>query len=187
MFAPTRVLRARGGKRPIRAVMTAIILTAFFPGRVHLDAALSALSSMGFRREHISVLPKDVRHSSELGLLAGSKISHGAALGAITGGTILTIVGAALTGGVILLPKFGGVLVGPVVGALAGLGLGSLIGLIAGAIFGMQIPEFEALYLDNAIATGGSVLSVRCPADLAITIERILMDSGAARLRRSKA
>jgi hypothetical protein len=158
------------------------IITAFFPGRLDADAALERLSAMGVAHRDVSFIPKTVNRPDDIGLRTGTKACKGAALGGVIGGALGAFAGALSAAGAIVLPSLGTVLAGPLVAALAAAGALGTIGGLVGALAGARVPEFEATYLADAVAMGGSIIGVRCAVERKASIEDALETSGARRI-----
>jgi hypothetical protein len=164
--------------------MKARICTAFFPIRTAAEDACVRLCALGIARDELSILPKQVDHPSGVGIALGTKAAEGAAIGTVLGTIFCGAAGAVAAGGAILVPAFGSVLVGPIVAGLAAAGVGAAIGAVIGAAVGLRIPEYEATYLDDAIAIGGALITVRCEASSSQRIEHVLRESGGLHIRR---
>ena len=102
------------------------------------------------------------------GIEEETKLSEGAALGALFGGAAvvlivgLTAVGIVATGGMGLLAS------GPLVAALAG------AGATLGTVIGAAIPEHEVKYSEDAIKKGSVLVGVKYNSDNEDLIKDVL-------------
>jgi hypothetical protein len=159
------------------------VITAFFPQRNQAEHAIAELSSIGVATDSMSLLPRHIGHRDDLALHARTKAAEGAALGGLLGGAVGAFAGALAAGGSLVAPVLGMVVAGPAVAALAAAGALGALGTVVGALLGARVPGYEARYLDDALAASGALLAVRCLGDGWMTIERVLSESGARRVR----
>lgn len=159
------------------------VITAFFHRRTEAEGAFARLVSLGVAADSMSLLPRQIGHRDDLALRARTKVAEGAALGGVIGGALGAFAGAIGAGGSVIAPVLGLVVAGPFVAALATAGAIGALGTLVGAIAGARVPGYEARYFDDALAASGALLAVRCLGDGWATIERVLEDSGARRVR----
>ena len=134
-----------------------------YQNRSHVESAVHALRTAGFRSTDISVLfadnvgTKDFAH--EKGTKAPEGATAGGGTGALLGGTLGWLAGI----GAITIPGIGPFLAaGPIVAAFAGAGAGGAVGALTGGLIGLGMPEYEAKRYEGRIKKGGILLSVHC-------------------------
>jgi len=145
--------------------------------------AVTGLLSVGFRREHITVVTSDPRkaaifhefeHQEPAGANTPAAVAAGGAIGATLGSVATGAVGVA-TGGIPLIVAGG-------IGLMAGAGWGSFIG----AMLTRGIEKEAANFYDQEVQRGKLLVTVdECPCEGGPTLqdaERILAEAGAAPL-----
>lgn len=146
------------------------MLTGMFRDRETTEGAYNSLRERGYNDDEINVLTSEDTRTKYWGenpdTEIGSKALEGTGVGAIAGGTLGAILGAAAAVGTnLVVPGLGLVIAGPIAAALAGAGAGGLTGGIAGALIGWGIPEERAKFYEGGIREGGTVLGVTPRSD----------------------
>src|SRR5262249_17309269 len=125
------------------------------------------LLTRGYTAAEINVLMSDATRTAYLAEEKSGRHDAGnmAVAGVATGGAVGPAVGATLgaiaTMGInLVLPGFGLIVAGPIVGALAGGGAGAVAGGVIGGLVGLGIPESNAKAYETALREGGVVLGV---------------------------
>ena len=134
-----------------------------FRNRAHVESAVDALISNGFRSEDVSVLMPENMGTKDFAAEKNTKAPEGATTGAGTGAVVGGTLGLLAGIGALAIPGLGPfIAAGPIMGALAGAGTGGVVGGIIGALVGMGIPEYEAKRYEGMIKEGKILLSVHC-------------------------
>lgn len=129
----------------------------------HVESAVDALRTEGFRNTDISVLFPDNKGTKDFAHEKNTKAPEGTAAGATSGAVAGGALGWLVGIGALAIPGVGPfIAAGPIVAALAGMGAGGAVGGLIGALIGMGIPEYEAKRYEGRIKTGGILLSVHC-------------------------
>ncbi len=164
------------------------LVTGIFRSRAMADAALDALTRMGYPRESISVLMSDATRTKEFAIETGTKAASGLGVGGVVGGAVgATLAAIAAVGTSIALPGLGLVVAGPVAAALAGAGAGGAAGGLIGALVGAGIPERRAKVYDTELRNGGILIGVEAEeGEEADRVEDALEDVGARHVRQEK-
>ena len=152
-----------------------------YPTRGTAEECVDALRRAGFRNTDISALFPDNAGTKDFAFEKNTKAPEGAATGA-TGGVVIGGVLGWLAGiGMLAIPGIGPLLAaGPIVAALAGAGAVGVAGGIVGALVGMGIPEYEALRYEGRVKHGGILMSVHCDDTHWVNrAEEILKSTGA--------
>jgi len=144
------------------------MVTGVFRSRYDAQCSHEWLLTRGYTAQEINVLMSDATRTAYLADEKRGRQDAGnmAMAGVATGGAVGTAVGATLgaiatVGSInLLLPGFGLVLAGPVVGALAGGGAGAIAGGVIGGLVGLGIPESNAKAYETALREGGVVIGV---------------------------
>jgi Protein of unknown function (DUF3341) len=127
------------------------------------EYAVDALRAEGFRNTDVSVLFPENKGTKDFAVEKNTKAPEGTAAGATTGVVVGGVLGWLAGIGALAIPGVGPfIAAGPVMAALAGVGVGGAVGGIAGALIGMGIPEYEAKRYEGRIKDGGILLSVHC-------------------------
>lgn len=162
------------------------VITGLFNTPAAASSAVRLLESRGVSSSDISLVAAEGTRRDSFGIETKSKAAEGAAIGAGLGGAVgaliagLTTVGAIATGGVGLL------VAGPLVAALAGAGAGAAAGGAVGTVVGLNIPENEIKFYDEAFRKGSVLVGVQChSADDEETIESALKSAGATKVSRA--
>jgi hypothetical protein len=137
-----------------------------YPDRTHVEEAVDALRTAGFRGEDISVLFQENQGTKDFAHEKNTKAPEGATTGGIVGGISGGVLGW-LTGiGALAIPGLGPLIAaGPIVAALAGVGAMGAVGGIIGGLAGLGVPEYEAKRFEGRIKQGGALMSVHCDDD----------------------
>jgi hypothetical protein len=161
------------------------IVTGMLRTPAEAEAAVERIMKLGYRREDISIMMSEATLRRHFTIEEGTQAAAGAGLGGVLGGAVgAALAAVAALGTSLVFPGIGLVVAGPIAAALAGAGAGGATGGLIGALVGAGIPEQRARAYETGLA-GGSILvgaEARSDAD-ADQIERILEDSGAARIR----
>ena len=121
----------------------------------HLPADMNLICGS---KEQAAALKQEYAHSSAGG--TGAVIGAGA--GAVLGGATAFLLGLAA----FAVPGLGPVLAaGTITAAIAGANVGAVAGGLAGGLVGLGIAQKDAYTYEQAIARGGTLLSVRTAAD----------------------
>jgi hypothetical protein len=131
----------------------------YFRDRASADRAYDALKGAGFDSDDISVLGRGREGGKGL---AGDDHDVSAGEGAVTGGIVGLLLGAAA----MLIPGIGPIVaVGPLSAALAGAVTGGVtgaaVGGITGALVDAGVPDEEARYYNDRFQAGGYLVTVR--------------------------
>jgi len=134
-----------------------------FATRTAAEEAVDALRSAAFRNTDISVLFPDNAGTKDFAVEHHTKAPEGTAAGAASGVVIGGVLGWLAGIGLLAIPGIGPLLAaGPLVAALAGAGAAGTVGGMVGALVGMGIPEYEAKRFEGRVKSGGILLSVHC-------------------------
>src|SRR6201988_1731564 len=127
------------------------------------EYGVDSLRTEGFRNTDISVLFPENKGTTDFAVEKNTKAPEGTAAGATKGVVIGGVLGGLAGIGALAIPGVGPfIAAGPIVAALAGVGVGGAVGGIAGALIGMGIPEYEAKRYEGRVKSGGILLSVHC-------------------------
>lgn len=139
-----------------------ITAVGVFHDRIHAEHAVTELQASGFQPEQIGFLipGEDEKIEPHPNQEPGSRAEAGAEVGAVVGGTLGGLVGAALA--TCIIPGVGpviagGLLVGAVEAALAGVAEGGILG----ALIGMRIPEEKARQCHAEFHSGRTLVTVQ--------------------------
>lgn len=156
---------------------------AFGIYQTYADAeyAVDALRAEGFRNTDVSVLFPENKGTKDFAVEKNTKAPEGTAAGASTGVVVGGVLGWLAGIGALAIPGIGPLIAaGPIVAALAGVGVGGAVGGITGALIGMGIPEYEAKRYEGRVKDGGILLSVHCDdRDWTLKAKQILQRTGA--------
>jgi hypothetical protein len=156
---------------------------AFGIYQTYADAeyAVDALRSEGFRNTDVSVLFPENKGTKDFAVEKNTKAPEGTAAGATTGVVVGGVLGWLAGIGALAIPGVGPLIAaGPIMAALAGVGVGGAVGGITGALVGMGIPEYEAKRYEGRVKDGGILLSVHCDdRDWTLKAKQILQRTGA--------
>jgi hypothetical protein len=128
-----------------------------FEDRILAEHALDSLHQAGFSDDDIGFVVRD---------LATADINHvtiqrDTATGAVGGGVVGGLLGAAVA---LLIPGLGPALAGGILAVtLGGVALGAVAGSFAGALTGFGVPEEEAIYYQNELEIGRTIITVNAP------------------------
>ncbi len=158
-----------------------------FKSKRAAENCFDALLAAGYSSAEINVMMSDktrARDFSALETAKGSKAGSHVADGAGVGGAVGTVVGASLAaiaavGTSLALPGLGLVIAGPIAAAIAGAGAGAVTGGAIGGLIGLGITEQNAQRYNEALASGGVVLSVQTHiADDATEVRNLMVKYG---------
>ncbi|MDX2148282.1 MAG: hypothetical protein SFZ23_12245 [Planctomycetota bacterium] len=138
------------------------VVTGLFNSPAAATSAVRSLESRGVGADQISLMASDSTKKEDFGIETKTKVGEGAAIGAGLGGAVgallagLTTVGAIASGGIGLIAA------GPLVAALAGAGAGAATGGVIGSLVGLNIPENEIKFFQDALQKGSVLVGVTC-------------------------
>lgn len=146
------------------------------------DYEVEALEMAGKRPGTRKSAHRNVDDSAEE-IVAGNAAGDMAVEGVAIGGSIGTAVGATLAaiaavGTSLVIPGLNLVIAGPIMAALAGGGAGALSGGLIGGLVGLGIPEQDAEVYNQALRTGGVVMSVAVHHAEASAVQALLIEQG---------
>ena len=149
--------------------------------RIHAEEGVDALRQAGFRNTDISALFPDNQGSKDFAHEKNTKAPEGTTTGAASGVVVGGVLGWLAGIGLLAIPGIGPLLAaGPIVAALAGAGAVGVVGGVVGALVGLGIPEYEAKRYEGRIKSGSILLSVHCESsDWVARAEKILKNTGA--------
>jgi hypothetical protein len=130
---------------------------------VEAENLVTALKTVGFVDNEISVLFPDKEGSKDFAHNNSTKAPEGAVTGASTGGVIGGTLGLLAGIGALAIPGVGPLIAaGPIMAALSGAAVGATAGGVVGALVGLGIPEYEAKMYEGKIRDGNILLAVHC-------------------------
>jgi hypothetical protein len=148
---------------------TSRTVVGLFGHRTQAEAAIRELQDAGFPRGSIGVAMRDRVEQGDLLQDAGSDAAAGAATGAVSGGLVGGLIGLL---GSLLIPGLGPVVVGGVLAStLTAAGVGAVTGGLLGVLVGLGVPEEDARHFDNAIRSGGTLVTVDAGARTSEALE----------------
>ncbi len=158
-----------------------IAVFGIYHTRDSAEEAVDALRRAGFRNTDISALFPDNAGTKDFAHEKNTKAPEGATTGGASGVVVGGVLGWLAGIGLLAIPGIGPLIAaGPIVAALAGAGALGTVGGIVGALVGMGIPEYEAKRYEGRVKHGGILLSVHCDShDWAKRGADILRSSGA--------
>lgn len=126
-----------------------------------VERAVEALRDAGFRNTDISVLFPENVGTKDFAIRNETKLPEGTATGATSGVVVGGVLGWLAGIGALAIPGIGPfIAAGPIVAALAGAGAVGVLGGIAGALVGLGMPEYEAKRYEGIVKEGGILMSV---------------------------
>jgi hypothetical protein len=156
------------------------VVSAFFANRSNAARVLEQLASFGVDQEEVSILDRDPPSVRELGVRHPAEPLGVKATDAVTGRLARS--------GTLVMADLGFAMAGPLVEVLAE---GRVApgahptqvdrGIIVGALTHLGLPEYEAMYLDEAVRRGGTVLVMRTGSD-PDSLRRFLDECGGRKL-----
>lgn len=130
-----------------------------YDSRSDVEAAVNLLKEHGFRHSDVSVMFPYNDKVREFAHEKHSKAPEGAATGAGSGVLVGGVLGWLAGIGLLAVPGIGPfIAAGPIMAALAGAGLVGTVGGVTGAIVGTGIPEYEAKRYEGILRDGGGIL-----------------------------
>ncbi len=175
-------------ERPRRAVGHAnLSVFSIYRDKPAVEQAVDALRSAGFRNTDISVLFPESEGTKDFAFEKGTKAPEGVTAGAGSGIVVGGVLGWLAGIGLLAVPGIGPfVAAGPIISTLAGMGIAGTIGGIAGALIGMGMPEYEAKRYEGRVKGGHILLSVHCDdRSWADRAERVLSQTGGEDIARA--
>jgi hypothetical protein len=175
-------------RRESRVVGSAnLAVFGIYRDRSAVEQAVEALQTAGFRNTDISVLFPDNKGTKDFAFEKGTKAPEGVTLGAGSGVVVGGILGWLAGIGLLAVPGIGPfIAAGPIVSALAGMGIAGTVGGITGALIGMGMPEYEAKRYEGRVKGGHVLLSVHSDdREWARKAEAILDRTGAEDISRA--
>ena len=153
---------------------TRTLLVSVFSDRLKAEQAVDELERSGFSPEEVgfALRGQDVNRGGTVVDAVGTKDGSGAAVGAVTGGVVGTLLGAAAA---LLIPGVGPVLAGGILATSLGYGAaGIAVGGLLGAMTGAGLSEDEAKYYEQEFNSGRAIVTVRAGVndDRAVAIMR---------------
>ena len=128
-----------------------------FEDRILAEHALDNLHQAGFSDDAIGFVVRDLATTDAI----QRDTAAGAATGAVGGGVVGGLLGAAAA---LLIPGLGPALAGGILAVtLGGAALGAVAGSFAGALTGFGVPEEEAIYYQNELEMGRTIITVKTP------------------------
>jgi hypothetical protein len=153
------LLKLEGKEKPMKNMS----VFGIFATRMAAEEAVDALRAATFRNTDISVLFPDNVGTKDFAVEHHTKAPEGTAAGAASGVVLGGVLGWLAGIGMLAIPGLGPLIVaGPIVAALAGAGAAGTVGGMVGALVGMGIPEYEAKRFEGRVKNGGILLSVHC-------------------------
>jgi hypothetical protein len=132
-----------------------------FEDRVLAEQALDDLHRAGFKDHDIGFVVRNLTTNEVDSETIQRETAAGAATGAVSGGVVGGLLGAAAA---LLIPGLGPALAGGILAVtLGGAALGAVAGSFAGALTGFGIPEEEAVYYQNELEMGRTIVTVNAP------------------------
>jgi hypothetical protein len=152
-----------------------------FPDVNAADKCVAHLRNAGFRNTDISILIPDNEGSRQFGHEKHTKAPEGAAVGSSTGVVVGGVLGWLAGMGALAIPGVGPfIAAGPIMAALAGAGSAGVVGGVVGGLAGFGIPEYEAKRYEGRLISGGILLSCHCESsDWVTRAKELLKNSGA--------
>jgi hypothetical protein len=139
-------------------------IAGFFNTREQGEAAETALLASGYTRDEVSFVAGDTsgHQIPAIGPLETTGAESEAAGDAVIGGMVGLAAGAVA----VILPGIGPlVAVGPLAGAIGGMGVGAAAGGIVGLLRDHGISEDEARFFAEGVKRGGSLVTVRAAVE----------------------
>jgi hypothetical protein len=146
-----------------------------------VEGGVQALRNAGFRNTDISVLMPENAGTKDFVHQKDTKAPEGATTGAASGVVIGGVLGWLAGVGALAIPGLGPfIAAGPILAMLAGAGAVGTVGGLVGSLIGLGIPEYEAKRYEGRVKSGGALVSVHCDnADWVKRAKTILEETGA--------
>ncbi len=146
------------------------------------ELIVDSLKNAGFSNNDISVLLPDKEGTRDFAHDKGTKAPEGAVAGAGSGLVVGGVLGWLAGIGALAIPGLGPfVAAGPIMAALSGAAVVGAVGGIAGALIGLGVPEYEAKRYEGKVKEGNILISVHTDdSDEVRTAKEIFERSGAS-------
>jgi uncharacterized protein (TIGR02271 family) len=158
-------------------------VVGLFDNFTQAQTAAQQLESAGIPHNDISFLASNASGQYDQYANTGttttdrpSAVGTDAAAGAVIGGGIGLLMGL----GLFTIPGFGPIVAaGWLASTLTGAGIGAVAGGLIGALTSIGVPQEDAVYYNEAVRRGGTLLAVRAPDNMADRVAEILDNNGA--------
>lgn len=127
------------------------------------------------RRRNVDDSTEEITPGNSAGDMAVEGIAIGGSIGTAVGATLAAI---AAVGTSLVIPGLNLVIAGPLMAALAGGGAGAVTGGLVGGLVGLGIPEQDAEVYNQALRSGGVVMSVAVHHADASAVRNLLIEQG---------
>ncbi len=125
------------------------------------ELIVDSLKNAGFSNNDISVLLPDKEGTRDFAHDKGTKAPEGAVAGAGSGLVVGGVLGWLAGIGALAIPGLGPfIAAGPIMAALSGAAIVGTVGGIAGALIGLGVPEYEAKRYEGKVKEGNILISV---------------------------
>jgi hypothetical protein len=135
-------------------------VSGIFRSQEDLAETINYLEEKGIPEDNISVLMPEKTESQQFSINTTTKIPEKAFKGFAIGSLIGAVIGGLMLIGVVIIPRTGLVVSGPIISLILGAAIGGIIGSIIGASIGRKIPEYEAKFFKDAEEEKGNILLV---------------------------
>ena len=162
--------------------MTSTIVGGVYSRLHDAHKAVRELRAAGFEDAHIGLISRRPDGSLDRdGEGAAAMWVEGTGIGAAVGATAGTSLGLAIIAG--LLTPIGPVIAGgALVGLLASLGVGATVGSAIGGLVGLGISQDDAVYFEQELKAGNTLVTVNAREDLDEAIDVLQRTGGKLRL-----
>jgi hypothetical protein len=166
--------------------MSNTTIAGIFDSAPLASEAVTSLLSLGLAKDDISIVMSDKAKErfTSAARDSGDRTAQDTALGAGMGGAMGALLAGLTTVGAVLIPGAQLMVVGPLVGLLAGLGTGAAVGGLAGVLTGAGISATESAKYSDELKAGKAVIIAHCKDDAqALACRAILMAEGADQIK----
>lgn len=143
------------------------------------SGAINALAALHLSEQNISLVTNENMHKDQFAIDDNTKLSEGAAIGAIGGGVLGAVVGGLAAAGTVATGGVGLLASGPIVAALTSGAFSAGGGAMLGSVFGVLVPESENQQLVDAVERGAIAVLVECPSKQICEVKKLLAQWGA--------